>query len=87
MSFPTKHAIRQDKLAERRGPVSRPTAIEPIQHTMGPGSKFTQDKYGTSGFMDNPPWPGPKLTPSKSDVFGSQAAQCTGFKLSKRSGK
>ncbi len=76
MSFPTKNAVRQAHLEKARGPISRP-ADNPIQHTMGPGSKFTQDVYGDS-FFKRP------LTPSKSDVFGKQAAQCTGMRLRKR---
>ena len=79
-----KNQIRQDKLDERKGPVSRPAreVLTPIQHVMGPGSRFTQDKYGDSGFHSDLPYPS-KLTPSKSDVFGSEAAPHQGFRLRK----
>jgi hypothetical protein len=74
MSTANKNQVRQAHLEEARGPVSRPKD-NPIQHVMGPGSKFTQDVYGDSYFKK-------PLTPSRSDVFGKQASN-QGFRLKK----
>jgi hypothetical protein len=75
MSTANKNQVRQAHIEQVRGPVSRP-ADDPIKHVMGPGSKFTQDEYGDS-FARRP------ITPSRSDVFGSEAAQGQGFRLRK----
>jgi hypothetical protein len=83
MSFPTKNAVRQKKLEERKGAPVKPGSkvMKPIQGVAGPGSRFTQDNWGTSNFM-NVPNKTP-LNASKSDVFGKQAAQSQGFCLHK----
>ena len=46
-----------------------------IQHTLGAGSRMSQDRYGDSFLKP----PSPK---SQSDVFGKQASS-QGFRLSK----
>jgi hypothetical protein len=70
--------IRQDHLEQTRGNVAHPGGElkDLIRHTMGPGSVMSQDVYGDS-FMKKP------ITPSKSDVFGSEASN-QGFRLRKR---
>ena len=74
MSQAGKAMQRQAHKEEARGPVSRPKD-DPIMHVMGPGSRFTQDVYGDSYFKK-------PLTPSRSDVFGSEASN-QGFRLHK----
>jgi hypothetical protein len=83
MSFPTKNAVRQKKLEERKGAPVKPGSkvMKPIQGVAGPGSRFTQDNWGTSNF-EPVPYKG-ILGASKSDVFGKQAAQSQGFCLHK----
>ena len=80
MSFANKKAsVREAHLEEARGNIAHPGGElknELVRHTMGPGSKFSQDVYGDSYF------PKP-LTPSRSDVFGSEASN-QGFRLNKR---
>lgn len=79
MSQAGKHMQRQYKKDETAGNIAHPGGrLENlIQHTMGPGSRMSQDKYGDS--FVKPPSPS-----SQSDVFGSQASN-QGFRLNKRS--
>jgi hypothetical protein len=79
MSFPTKFGVRKFEKEQTRGNVAHPGGElkDLIQHTMGPGSRMSQDKWGDS--FVKPPSPS-----SQSDVFGEQASN-QGFKLNKRS--
>lgn len=79
MSSVTKQTIRQYKLDETKGNIAHPGGMHEnmISHTLGAGSRMSQDKYGDS--FIKPPSP-----PSRSDVFGKQASN-QGFKLNKRS--
>ena len=79
MSWPTKYGVRRYKLDETRGSIAHPGGMheDMIQHTMGPGSRMSQDVWGDS--FIKPPSP-----PSQSDVFGKQASN-QGFRLRKRS--
>lgn len=78
MSQAGKHMIRQDNLDKTRGNVAHPgrDLKDLIRHTMGPGSRMSQDVYGDS-FERKP------ITPSRSDVFGKDATN-QGFRLHKR---
>lgn len=78
MSQAGKAMQRQFEKEQTRGNVAHPGGrLENlIQHTMGPGSRMSQDKYGDS--FVTPPRPS-----SQSDVFGSQASN-QGFRLKKR---
>ena len=77
MSSVNKRTIRQYKLDETRGNIAHPGGrLENlIEHTLGPGSRMSQDKWGDS--FTKPPSP-----PSRSDVFGKDASS-QGFRLSK----
>jgi len=77
MSSVNKRTIRQYKLDETRGNIAHPGGrLENlIEHTLGPGSRMSQDKWGDS--FIKPPSP-----PSRSDVFGKDASS-QGFRLSK----
>jgi hypothetical protein len=77
MSSVNKRTIRQYKLDETRGNIAHPGGRNEdlIQHTLGPGSRMSQDRYGDS-FL-KPPSPS-----SQSDVFGRDASN-QGFRLSK----
>jgi hypothetical protein len=79
MSQAGKYMHRQFKKDETAGNIAHPGGrLENlIEHTMGPGSRMSQDVYGDS--FVKPPSP-----PSQSDVFGSQASN-QGFRLNKRS--
>ena len=78
MSSVTKQTIRQYKLNETRGNIAHPGGMheDMISHTLGAGSRMSQDVYGDS--FIKPPSPS-----SQSDVFGSQASN-QGFRLRKR---
>jgi hypothetical protein len=79
MSFANKKAsVREAHFEEARGNIAHPGAKlkDLITHTMGPGSDMSQDVYGDS-YMKKP------ITPSRSDVFGSEASN-QGFRLNKR---
>jgi hypothetical protein len=77
MSSVNKRTIRQYKLDETRGNIAHPGGrLENlIEHTLGPGSRMSQDKWGDS--FIKPPSPS-----SQSDVFGKDASS-QGFRLSK----
>jgi hypothetical protein len=77
MSQAGKHMIRQFEIEKTRGNIAHPGGrLENlIEHTMGPGSRMSQDKYGDS-FIKPPP--------CDSDVFGRDASN-QGFRLRKRS--
>jgi hypothetical protein len=77
MSSVNKYTTRQFKKDETRGNIAHPGGrLENlIEHTLGAGSRMSQDKWGDS--FVKPPSP-----PSQSDVFGSQASN-QGFKLHK----
>lgn len=77
MSSVTKQTIRQYKLNETKGNIAHPGGRHDdlIEHTMGPGSRMSQDKWGDSFIKP------PKCT---SDVFGKDASN-QGFRLNKRS--
>ena len=79
MSQAGKPMQRQYKKDETRGNVAHPGGElrDLIKHTLGAGSRMSQDVYGDS-FL-KPPSP-----PSQSDVFGRQASN-QGFRLRKRS--
>jgi len=79
MSSVNKRTIRQYELDETRGNIAHPGGkLENlIQHTLGAGSRMSQDKWGDS--FIKPPSPS-----SQSDVFGRDASN-QGFKLNKRS--
>ena len=49
----------------------------PFRHVMGPGSFYSQDRYGES--FDGPTSSGKSV----SDVFGKHAAQGSGLRLNK----
>ena len=77
MSSVNKRTIRQYHLEETRGNIAHPGGRNEdlIQHTLGAGSRMSQDRYGDSFLKP----PSPK---SQSDVFGKQASS-QGFRLSK----
>lgn len=77
MSEAGKSMQRQFKKEETRGSIAHPGGEHEnlVRHTMGAGSKFSQDRYGDS-FAKEP------ITPSRSDVFGKDASS-QGFRLSK----
>lgn len=76
MSQAGKAMQRQFKKEETRGNIAHPGGElkNYIQHTMGPGSRMSQDKYGDS-FIKPPK--------SSSDVFGKDASN-QGFRLKPR---
>jgi hypothetical protein len=78
MSTANKNMVRQKHLEEARGNIAHPGGElkDLIRHTMGPGSRMSQDKYGDS-YFEKP------ITPSRSDVFGKEASN-QGFRLKKR---
>lgn len=78
MSQAGKAMHRQYKKEELRGSIAHPGGDlkNLISHTMGAGSRMSQDVYGNT--FIKPPSP-----PSQSDVFGSQASN-QGFRLKKR---
>jgi hypothetical protein len=78
MSSVNKYTTRQFHKDETRGNIAHPGGElkNLIQHTMGPGSRMSQDKWGDS--FIKPPTP-----KSQSDVFGRDASN-QGFKLKKR---
>jgi hypothetical protein len=80
MSSVNKYTTRQFHKDETRGNIAHPGGkLENlIEHTMGAGSTFSQDKWGDS--FQKPPSPS-----SQSDVFGAQASN-QGFRLRKRGG-
>lgn len=79
MGFANKKAsVREAHFEEARGNIAHPGTPplkDLISHTMGAGSKFSQDRYGDSYFE-------PPLTPSRSDVFGADASN-QGYRLRK----
>jgi hypothetical protein len=77
MSTANKNMVRQYELPKTRGTIAHPGGgLENlIQHTMGPGSRMSQDVYGDS--FVKPPSP-----PSRSDVFGKEASS-QGYRLHK----
>lgn len=79
MSQAGKAMQRQAFKEEARGSVAHPGGElkDLIRHVMGPGSRMSQDRYGDS-YEKKP------ITPSRSDVFGSEASN-QGFRLNKRS--
>ena len=79
MSQAGKPMRRQFHKDETRGNIAHPGGVleNLIEHTLGPGSRMSQDKWGDS--FIKPPSP-----PSQSDVFGAQASN-QGFRLKKRS--
>jgi hypothetical protein len=79
MGSVNKYTARQFEKEKTRGNIAHPGGrLENlIEHTMGPGSRMSQDKYGDS--FVKPPSP-----PSQSDVFGKQASS-QGFRLRKPS--
>lgn len=79
MSQAGKPMRRQFHKDETRGNIAHPGGVleNLIEHTLGPGSRMSQDKWGDS--FIKPPSPS-----SQSDVFGAQASN-QGFRLKKRS--
>jgi hypothetical protein len=77
MSTANKNMVRQDHLEQTRGNIAHPGGElqDLVRHTMGAGSKFSQDRWGDS-FASKP------ITPSRSDVFGKEASN-QGFRLRK----
>ena len=70
---PTQRTAFLEKVV--RDPGFPAPAGEPrIRHAMGPGSQFTQSRYGDD--FEKPP-------ASSSDVFGKQAAQGQGLRRNK----
>jgi hypothetical protein len=76
MSSVNKYTTRQFEKDKTRGSIAHPGGrLENlIEHTLGAGSRMSQDKFGDS-FIKPPP--------CDSDVFGSQASN-QGFRLRKR---